>query len=150
MTDYAKRLIWIDEERTAKVNPLVWPFFMAMTIYGLGFLFFSPFDWVSTSSLFQSFASLHSWLPRIWGGFALVSGLSAMAMVLYRKMVLGGTAAMSGFLVWFFACTVYVMNGYLLVAVTVSGVNLYFWMYYYFRFRWYNRQKALGKIHDPA
>jgi len=150
MTDYVKRLVYIDDQKGIKINPLVWPFFIAITVYGLGFLFFTPFDWVSTSSLFQSFDSLHHWLPQIWGFFAFLSGVAAFTMVLYRRTFLGGTAAMSGFLVWLFAALLYISNGYYLVAVTVAGVNLYFWVYYYFRLRWYVRQRNAGIIHDPA
>lgn len=150
MTDYVKRLVYIDNEQTTKINPLVWPFFIAITIYGLGFLFFTPFDWVASSSLFQSFNGVHTWLPQVWGFFAFIAGLASTTMVLFRKSFLGATAAMSGFLVWLFALIMYTLNGYFLVAVTVAGVNLYFWVFYYFRLRWYLRMKKRGIIHDPV
>ena len=149
MTNYIKRLVYIDAEETTKINPLVWPFFVAIIVYGLGFTFFGAFDWVSSSSLWQSFDGAHHWLPAVWGFFALTSGLSALAMVLWRKASLGSIAAMSGFLVWSFALIMYALNGYLLVSVTVAAANLYFWAYYYRRFAWYNQMKKLGKITDP-
>lgn len=150
MTDYIKRLVYIDEAEKVKVNPLIWPFFACIIVYGLGFAFFGGFDFVSSSSLFQSFDSVHTWLPQVWGVAALLSGLAAVTMVLFRKAFLGGAAAMNGFLVWLFAVIVYLLNGYLLVAISVGAVNLYFWVYYYFRLHWYLRMKARGIIHDPV
>ena len=149
MTDYVKRLVYIDEMHHIRINPLVWPFLVTIIVYGIGFAFFSHTGWVSSSSLFNAMRSVHHWLPSIWGVFATASGLSAMAMVLLRKSAFGSIAAMSGFLVWLFSLIMYIFGGYFLVAVAVSGANLYFWTYYYFRLRWYVSQKSLGQITDP-
>lgn len=149
MTNYVKRFIYLDASEKARINPLVWPFFFAITIYGLGFALFPDFYFVNSSSLFQSLAGVHDWLPQIWGAAAFISGASALAMVALRRTILGGTAAMFGFLVWLFAAILYAMNGYLLVFLTVSGPNLFFWVYYYIRLKWYLRMKKLGRLQDP-
>lgn len=150
MTNYIKRFIYVDEEQRTKINPLIWPFFFAIIVYGMGFALFPDFYFVNSSSLFQSLDGVHHWLPRVWGAAGVVAGASALAMVTLRKNFFGATAAMAGFLVWLFAAILYAMNGYLLVFLTVSGPNLYFWVFYYMRLKWYTRAKKAGLLHDPA
>lgn len=149
MTNYVKRFIYLDASEKVRINPLIWPFFFAIIVYGFGFALFPDFYFVNSSSLFQSFDSVHHWLPRVWGAAGVIAGVSALAMVALRRTILGGTAAMFGFLVWLFAAILYAMNGYLLVFLTVSGPNLFFWVYYYIRLKWYLRMKKLGRLQDP-
>lgn len=148
MTNYIKRLVYVDDNNT-KINALIWPFLFCVTMYGIGFTLFPQFSWVNSSSLFQSFFMVHDWLPRIWGIGAVLAGGSAISMMLLRKPFLGGTAAMLGFLVWLFAGILYISNGYILVFLTVSVPNMYFWVFYYFRLKWYIRQRDYGRLVDP-
>lgn len=149
MTNYIKRFVYLDDTEQHKINVLIWPFIFATLVYGLGFMLFPGFYFVNSSSLFQSFVGVHHWLPEIWGAAAAFAGSSALAMVATRKSPLGATAAMLGALVWIFAGILYAMNGYLLVFLTVACPNLYFWVYYYLRFKWYDRLRKSGKLHDP-
>jgi hypothetical protein len=150
MVNYVKRLIYVDATEKQKINPLFYPFLWATFVYGLGFVVFGSFNFVSVSSLFQAFYTIHPWLPRVWGGFAIVAGAAAMALLLLRHGKWGDIASMFGFLVWLFALIVYALNGFWLVLLTVTVPNLYFWVYYYFKVKWYMRSKEAGFIRDPG
>lgn len=149
MTNYIKRFIYLDDEQNYKINPLIWPFLFAIIVYGLGFALFPDFYFVNSSSLFQSINGVHDWLPVAWGTGAALAGTSALTMVALRRSVFGATAAMLGFLVWLFAAILYLINGYILVLLTVACPNLYFWVFYYMRLKWYDRLRKAGRLHDP-
>lgn len=150
MTDYVKRLIYVDNRSKIKINPLFYPFLLATFAYGLGFTAFPWWSGVNSSSLFSAMSAIQFTLPHLWGIFALLAGIFAMILVLFRRGGwLGETAAMFGFLVWLFAGIVYALGGYWMVFLSVTGPNMYFWGWYYIRVKWYERQKAAGHLVDP-
>jgi len=148
MTNYVKRLLYLDQKR--KLNPLFYPFLLATFVYGLGFLAFSWWSGVNTSSLFGAMESLHVFLPSLWGLLAVLAVAFVIILMLRREgHWLGEVASMLGFLVWLFAGFVYALGGYWLVLLTVTGPNVYFWGWYYMRVKWYQRMKAAHMIQDP-
>lgn len=149
MVNYVKRFVYVDSTETRKVNPLFYPFLVSTFLYGLGFATLNWWSGVSSSSLFQAFFAIHPWLPIIWGVAAVLAATAALVLLLRRKGRFGELAAMFGFLVWLFALIIYAMNGFWLVMATVAAPNLYFWIYYYFKVKWYERQKDLGLLLDP-
>ena len=151
MTNYVKRLVYVDAQERQRINPLVWPFFFATFVYGFGFMFGGQWSGVTASSLWQAFYALHSFLPAVWGACALLAASLALALILTRKYVhLGDFAAMFGVLVWLFAGFTYALNGYWLVVLTVAGPNLFFWVFYYWRLAWYKRAKKAGVLVDAG
>ena len=152
MTNYVRRLIFIDANEKMRINPLFYPFLLASFIYGLGFLFGGITGWtgVTSSSLYTALYGFHSWLPQIWGVGSTLAGGSALTLMLRRKGAYGEAAAMFGVIVWLFAAITYAMGGYWLVLVTVTGPNLYFWVFYYLRLKWYEREKKYGNLVDAG
>lgn len=149
MVNYVKRLIYVDEQKRA-INPLFYPFLFATLIYGVGFLALGGWSGVNSSSLWTALHALHPWLPSLWGLGATLAALSATALLIFRKQEwLGEFAALFGFMIWIFAATVYAINGFWLVLLTVTIPNGYFWGYYYSRLKWYERQKRVGLLTDP-
>ena len=139
----------MDDKGNRKINPLFYPFLFATFVYGFGFLFFGWWSGVESSSLYQSFYGLHSILPAIWGVCATAAGLFAMALLLFRHGAYGHVAAQFGWLVWLFAAIVYGIGGYWLPLFTVAVPNAYFWVYYYFKVKQYERDKEAGLLTDP-
>lgn len=145
MTNYIKRLIFVDDAETIRVNPLFYAFMLGTLFYGLGFLAFGWTAGVSASSLFQALEGIHHWLPTVWGIAALSAGLLAFYCILTRQIrVSSPLTAMLGFSVWLFAGFCYLQTGAWLLVFTVAGPYGFFWCYWYFRLKWYMRQKAKG------
>lgn len=143
------RLLYVDAELSQRVNPLIYPFLFATTLYGLGFLFLGDWSGVSTSSLFTATIALHKFLPALWGLFASLAGILGFVTLLVRQPFLGEAPSFLGFSVWAFAAFVYILNSYWLVLLTVALPNLYFWVWWFFRVKWYEREKKSGRIVDP-
>lgn len=151
MTNYVRRLIYIDAAEKQKINPLFYPFLFASLLYALGFTFLGWWTGVSTSSLHTAMTAIHVWLPEAWGVVTLVAVVFALILLLGRRWAnLGEYAAMMGFLVWTFAAMVYILNGYWLVLLSVALPNAFFWCYYYVRVKWYERQKDAGLLIDAG
>lgn len=151
MTNYVKRILYVDAEESSRVNPLFYPFLVATFFYGLGFGAFSEWDGVSKSSLFQAMYADHPLMPFCWGVLAFFAGAFALILLLTRKRgILGEIAAMFGFLVWMYAAWIYAQGEYWLVLVTVTGPNVYFWGWYYTRVKWWERQKKMGLLVDAG
>jgi CHASE2 domain-containing sensor protein len=149
MNKYVSRLIYVDKSHNEKVNPLAYPFLIATLLYGVGFFGLGFWQGVALSSLFQSLFDLNSILPQVWGILALTASFSAFVTIFTRKTKWwSGIASMTGVLVWLFAGIVYGMYGYWIVLITVAVPNLFFWVWYYFRVRSYERQKRAGLV-DP-
>lgn len=149
MTNYVKRLVYIDDAEKIRINPLIWPFFWATYFYGVGFALLGNWSGVSKSSLYQSFYELSPGAPLLWGIAAIAAAVSAMILILYRVQPFGSVAAMFGFMVWLFAGIVYAEGGFWLPLITVAIPNAWFWTFYYLRYRWYVHQKSLGLLTDP-
>lgn len=151
MTNYLKRLVYVDAEGKQKITPLFYPFLFSTFFYGLGFAAAGHWSGVYTSSLFTAMTNLHPWLPLFWGLAALTACVLASILILGRKWPwMGEYAAMFGFLVWLFAGFVYLLNGYWLVLLTVAIPNTFFWCFYYVRVKWYERQKKAGLLVDAG
>lgn len=147
MTNYVKRLVYLDAEEKTKLNPLIWPFILGTFVYGLGFLAFGWTPGVGASSLYATLFDLHQWLPAVWGGSAALTGILAVYCILTRKVhIVSEATAMLGVLVWLFAGFCYLEAGAWLIALTVSAVYCYFWVFWYWRLAWYKRAKAAGLV----
>lgn len=149
MTNYIKRFVYVGSDEHSKINPLIWPFLLATTLYGLGFMLLGDWTGVSSSSLFGAMYDLHNFLPTLWGLVASLAGAAAVTIIARRSGWWGELAALLGFSVWLFAFFVYLLQGFWLVLLTVALPNLYFWTWWYFRVKWYERQKKAGIIIDP-
>lgn len=150
MNRYVKRFIYVDDSEERKINPLFYPFLGATFFYGVGFVFFGWSSGVNRSSLFIAMTEMHVWIPEVWGFFAILSVFMAFVLILTRTFpVIGSSAAIFGFLVWLFACWVYILGGYWLMLLTVAIPNLSFWLYYFVRVKWYSHHKEAGTIKDP-
>ena len=150
MVNYWNRIRYVDDKHKQAVNPLVYPFLFATIIYGLGFIA-SPIlgTAVSTSSLFTAMGALHNFLPPLWGICALLAGtLGTYCLLTRHTKYISATASMLGVMVWLFATFIYIGNGFFLVTLTVATVNLYFWVWWYIRLKWYQRRKAAGLLVD--
>jgi hypothetical protein len=151
MTDYLKRLRYIDDDGKVTVNPLFYPFLFATLIYGLGFTLFGWTSGVNTSSLYGALVAMHTFLPALWGSVAILAAFLAFFAILTRRThVVSASAAMSGVLLWLFAAITYLQGGYILVILTVALPNMFFWVYWYVRLKWYQRQKAAGLLVDAG
>lgn len=144
MTDWS-RLAYVDYKKTQRVNPLLYPFLFQTFVYGLGFSTFFWWGGVSSSSLFQAMLAVHSFIPVVWGGFAVLATLLAVVLFLTRRAGwFGEVASILGFLVWLFAAIIYAMNGFWLVLLTVTGPALFFWTWYYMRVKDLQRKRLLA------
>lgn len=151
MTNYVKRLLYIDAGENQRINPLFYPFLVCTFFYGLGFATLSGWSGVNQSSLWKAMDSDAAMMPIVWGACALVAGSFATALMLTRKIgILGEIASMFGFLVWLYAAWIYAQGGYWLVLLTVTGPNCYFWAWYYTRVKWWERQKKSGRLVDAG
>lgn len=150
MTNYVKRLVFVDSAEKIRINPLIWPFFWSTFFYGFGFAVLGNWDGASKSSLYQSFYELDQRAPLVWGIIALLTAGTAMTLVLTRYQPLGSISAMLGFLLWLFASIVYVEGNFWLPLFTVAIPNMWFWCFYYLRFRWYAHEKRIGLLTDAG
>jgi hypothetical protein len=151
MTNYLKRLRWLDDKQKVPVNPLFYPFLFATLVYGLGFSLFGFTSGVSSSSLYGALVAMHTVMPVLWGSVAVIAGLLAFYAILTRKTHgVSASAAMMGVCLWLFAAITYLQGGYILVILTVAFPNLFFWVYWYIRLKWYQRQKAAGLLVDSG
>lgn len=149
MTSYWKRFVYVSKGSQQRVNPLIYPFLAATLLYGLGFFLLGDWTGVSTSSLFTAMSALHNFLPAVWGAMAALAGILGVATIVARKALLGEVPSLLGFSVWAFAAFVYILNSFWLVLLTVALPNLYFWVWWFFRIKWYDREKKSGRIIDP-
>jgi hypothetical protein len=151
MTNYLKRLLFVDDEERQHINILFYPFIFATFFYGLGFSAFGWWSGVSTSSLFHAFMNMHPAVAPVWGACALLAAILAILMVTTRYASwLGSLASMFGFLIWLFAACTYIANGFWLVVLTVAIPNAFFWAWYYMSVKRYARRKDTGQIQDPS
>lgn len=147
MTEYWKRLVYIDAGQEIRITELFYPFLFSTFFYGLGFSLFGWWSGVNQSSLFICMNAIHAWVPIVWGVGAAVAVILAVILLVGRKWpFLGQYASMFGFLVWLFASWVYILNGFWLVLLTVALPNAFFWLYYYVAVKWYERRKNAGLI----
>lgn len=151
MTNYIRRLIYVDAAETTKVNPLFYAFMFGTLMYGLGFVFFGFTEGVSSSSLYKSLFMLHEWLPRVWGLGALVAGILSFYCILTRQThYISPFTSMLGVMVWLFAAFCYLQTGAWLLVLTITIPYGYFWVYWYFRLKWYLRLKDAGQMVDAG
>jgi hypothetical protein len=87
-----------------------------------------------------------TYMPYIWGTAAVVAAMFAAVLLLFRYVVYGTFASMFGFCVWDFAGITYAENNFWLPFVTVTMPNTFFWVWYYFRVKRYERDIKTGRI----
>jgi hypothetical protein len=121
-----------------RLNPLIHIFFYVMLVNGIFFTFFTGFDTVQESVLYQHTRDAFGTLPLpFWGTCAILVTVGNTWAILYRKVKTISWFALAGFAVWLFAFIIYLQDGLMFQLLAGAVPNLIFWTWYYFRVKWH-------------
>ena len=143
MNKYLDRVL--SSQRSQKFNPLIWPFLIAMFIYGVGFSFLSGTAGVDKSSLHISMQEINPYATYIWGGLCIATVIMGLTFLLFNIPPAGRLSGLIGFMLWVFASWCWGLTGAWLLIGSVAFPNLYFWFWQYLSLSEFRREDAADK-----
>lgn len=124
-------------------NPLIYPFLLSTFAYGIGFTLFRNFTAVHESSLFMAMEAISPTLTLIWGVLAIAVIIVGIYVLVYDKPPIGKANCFIAWMLWLFACIVYIQTGGYLTLFSVSLCNLMFWTWQYFSLAKFRQQDVV-------
>lgn len=112
-------------------NPLIYPFLLATSAYGLGFGFLTNTAGVHESSLFMAMTSIGASVPVIWGIIAVLIIIVGFTFLLFNLPPAGKLSGLAGFMLWVFATFCWGLTGGWLLIFAIGVPNMWFWFWQY-------------------
>lgn len=115
-------------------NSLSYIFFFQTLAFGVAYTFFGHTDTVSNSILYVETQNAFGFIPLpIWGVCAMLVTVANIAGILTEKVSVVKSSALVGFMLWLFASIVYLLSDSYFQLAVGGFVQVYFWIWYYFR-----------------
>ena len=131
-----------------RFNPFL-PFFTFQNLV-IG-IFFTLGSYITKINSLVLFEGLDALLPavlaaNIWGGLLVLVFIGHCVGLYYRSEIICSIVAMTGFVLWLYAFWVYLFSLSILALLAIAIPQLYFWGWYFVKFRRYHKDLDAGLI----